>query len=68
MPRLEIEVRKNRLVRVRWCGRELMQLTSEDANAIDGPRDLTGAFGLYTYSGATWFADPVFETLTGADE
>jgi hypothetical protein len=68
MPRLEIEVRKNRLWRVRWCGLELTQLTSDDANAIDGGRDLSGSFGLFTNSGATWFADPVFEVLSGADE
>jgi tRNA A-37 threonylcarbamoyl transferase component Bud32 len=46
---LEIEVNKRGLVRVRWDGQELPELTSARANARCVPADHVGTLGVYTF-------------------
>ena len=59
--RLEINVRKHRLVSVSVCGQVCDELFSERRNAGYQASDYIGAFGLFSRNATTWFSNPHFE-------
>lgn len=55
---MQIEVRQNRLVSVKWCGTSLDHLVSEVAEENLVAADYEGEFGIYLEGGAVWCTDP----------